>query len=487
MNGILSRRSGIWALAALLGACWLARPVQAAARKPARKAPKTKTQTAGKPAAKSPKAAPKPAPSAPEAPAPPAEAVPAPATEPPAAVPEAPALPPLDLDQLIAAALANNQELQARQRQISAAQAMVPQARALPDPMVGVMGGGFPTDNRGAVLKAKQGIPGPGKLRLKGEAAELGARRVATDYTEKQREITAEVKKAYYDLYLIDKSIEIAEHNKDLLGDFVRLTQAKYAVGQGLQQDVLRAQVAQSRILDDLLMLHQQRIAAQARLNALLNCPPTNPLGPATTLTRHPVTLSEEALQQTALTQRPMLLGMQLMVAEAQKMVALARQDRKPNYEAEVDVGNGGGMGAMGPVGVRVGLMVEVPLYHREKQDQAVVQRTAEAQAAQSDLEAQVVMVFAMIRDDLSMVQTSDRQIDLYQNGIVPQAELSLESARAGYQVGKVDFLTLLDSQVSLYDDLRIYYRALTDYEKAVADLEQTVGAPLGGGEEVAK
>jgi cobalt-zinc-cadmium efflux system outer membrane protein len=486
MNGILSRRFGIWALAALLGACWLAGPAQAA-RKPAKKTPKAKTQTVGRPAAKPPKAAPKPAPSAPQAPAPAAEAAPAPVTAPAAAEPEAPALPPLDLDRLISTALANNQELQARQRQIAAAQAKVPQARALPDPMVGVMGGGYPTQNRGAVLKAKQGIPGPGKLRLKGEAAQLGAQRVATDYTEKQRQVTAEVKKAYYDLYLIDKSIDIAEHNKDLLGDFVKLTQAKYAVGQGLQQDVLRAQVAQSRILDDLLMLRQQRTAAQARLNALLNCPPTNPLGPATTLVHHPVTLSEEALQQTAVAQRPMLQGLQLMVAEAQKMVALARQDRKPNYEAELDVGNGGGMGAMGPVGVRVGLMVQVPLYHREKQDQAVVQRTAEAQAAQSNYEAQVVMVLAMIRDDLSMLQTSDRQIELYQNGIVPQAELSLESARAGYQVGKVDFLTLLDSQISLYDDLRVYYRALTDYEKAVADLERTVGVPLGEGEETTK
>jgi outer membrane protein TolC len=123
--------------------------------------------------------------------------------------------------------------------------------------------------------------------------------------------------------------------------------------------------------------------------------------------------------------------------------------------------------------------MFTLPLYHHTKQDKAIEQRAAEVKAAQSGYEAQQTMVFAMVKDTLAMLEQSDKQVDLFRTGIIPQAQLSLESARAGYQVNKVDFLTLLDSQMSLYNDLREYYRALTDYEKGAADLERAVGAPL--------
>lgn len=174
-----------------------------------------------------------------------------------------------------------------------------------------------------------------------------------------------------------------------------------------------------------------------------------------------------------------MLKGMRLMTAEAQTMRKLAQRDLKPNYELRVGVAPGG-MGAEGTT-VSAGIMFELPLFHRTKQDKAIEQRAAEVAAAENGYDAQRTMVLAMTRDLTAMLDTSDRQADLLRNGIIPQAQLSLESAQAGYQVNQVDFLTLLDNQMALYDDLRDYYRAVTDYEKALADLERTVGTPLGG------
>lgn len=391
-------------------------------------------------------------------------------------------LPPLDLDRLIEIALQENPELQALRHQIQADRYQVPQARSLPDPMVGVSFNDALSLDSGVMLEAEQRIPWPGKLRLLGQAAALGADRTVTDYTEKAYEVVAQVKQVYYELYFLDKSIEIALANKSVLADFVKIAEAKYAVGAGIQQDVLRAQVAQSRILDDLLMLRQQQISARARLNALLNRPPQAPLGAAAMLETHRITLSESALQQIALDRRAALKGGRLAVAQAQTLRALAQRDLKPDYEVQVGVSPGGGMGA-GETTLSLGVMFELPVFHRTKQDPAIAQRAAQVRGEQSAYDARRTAIFAHIGDLVARLDKSDREADLLRGGIIPQAELALESARAAYQVNKADFLTLLDDQMSLYDNLRDYYRAVTDYESDAAELEQAVGSPLAATE----
>jgi outer membrane protein TolC len=385
---------------------------------------------------------------------------------------------PLQLDRLIEIALEENQQLAALRSKTAAERAKVPQARALPDPMAAVGFDNLLHPDRGIMLEVRQMVPWPGKLRLMSEAAALSADRTVTEYTEKAYEVVAEVKKAYYDLYFLEKSIEIALANKDVLADFVKIAEAKYSVGAGIQQDVLRAQVAQSRILDDLLMLQQRETAARARLNALLNRPPDAPLGPAGALKQNKVKLDQRALEEIALERRAMLEGMRLMIAEADKMRALAKRELKPDYELRLGVAPAGGMEAGGTAMTGM-VMVQVPLYRRKKQDKAIEQRGAELRSAQSEYEAQKTMVFSMIKETLAMLEANDRSAELYHTGIIPQAQLALESARAGYQVNKVDFLALLDSQMSLYSAYREYYRAVTEHEKAVAELERAIGEPL--------
>jgi len=385
---------------------------------------------------------------------------------------------PLQLDRLIEIALEENQQLAALRSKTAAERAKVPQARALPDPMAAIGFDNLLHPDHGIMLEVRQMVPWPGKLRLMTEAAALSADRAVTEYTEKAYEVVADVKKAYYDLYFLEKSIEIALTNKDLLADFVKIAETKYSVGAGIQQDVLRAQVAQSRILDDLLMLRQQQAAVRARLNALLNRPPDAPLGPASALKQNKVKLDQRALEEIALERRAMLRGMRLMIAESGKMRALAKRELKPDYELRLGVAPQGDMETGGTAMTGM-VMVQVPLYRRKKQDKAIEQRGAELRSAQSEYEAQKTMVFSMIKDTLAMLEANDRSAELYHTGIIPQAQLALESARAGYQVNKVDFLALLDSQMSLYDAYREYYRAVTEHEKAVAELERTIGEPL--------
>jgi len=390
----------------------------------------------------------------------------------------APDLEPLQLDRLIEIALEENPELRGLRSRIGADRAKVPQARTMPDPMVGLSFSDVLNLDSSIMFEAKQRVPWPGKLRLLSEAAALSADRTVTEYTEKAYEVAAAVKTAYYELYFVEKSIEVALANKDLLADFVTIAEAKYSVGFGLQQDVLRAQVAESRILDDLLKLRQRRAAVRARLNALLNRPPEAPLRPAADFTRHRVTLPQSALEQIARQRRAALKGNRLGIERAQVLRDLAVRNLKPNFELRAGVAPKGAMGARDTT-VSFGVMFELPLYHRTKQDRAIEQRAAEVEAARRAYEARETAILARIEDRLAALRRADREVELFRTGIIPQAELSLESARAGYQVNKVDFLALLDNQISLYNDLRQYYRALTDYEKGVAELERTIGTPL--------
>ena len=389
---------------------------------------------------------------------------------------------PLQLDRLIEISLDENPQLEALRKKIVAERAKVPQARSLPDPMLAVMFDNVLRPDRGIGVEARQMVPWPGKLRLMSQAAALSADRTVTEYTEKAYEVVEGVKKGYYDLYFVEKSIELALENKAVLADFVKIAEVKYSVGAGIQQDVLRAQVAQSRILDDLLMLRQQQTAARARLNAWLNRPPDAPLGPATALAMRKVMLGQRALEEIATDRRAMLKGMRLMIEEADTMHTLARRELKPDFEARLGVVPGEGMGAGGNR-VTGMVMLQLPLYHRTKQDKAIEQRAAELKEAQSEYEAQKTMVFSMIKDTLAMLDKSAGSAELFQTGIIPQSQLSLESAQAGYQVNKVDFLTLLDNQVSVYNALREYYRATADYEKGVAELERAIGSPLEASE----
>ena len=92
--------------------------------------------------------------------------------------------------------------------------------------------------------------------------------------------------------------------------------------------------------------------------------------------------------------------------------------------------------------------------------------------------------VLFMITDMASMIQRSERQLDLYKTGIIPQTSLQINSAMSAYRVNKADFMTLLDSQMTLYKYELEYHQALTEYEKNVANLGAVIGKQfLEGGE----
>src|SRR5713101_1867347 len=245
----------------------------------------------------------------------------------------------IGLDELISEALQKNPGVQSAGRQVEAMRRRIPQAKTLPDPTVSVgwagnitpfsVQRGDPASYRGAT--ASQMLPYPGKLSLQGKIAGREAEAAYWDYEEVRRRVVADVKTAYYDYSFYTKAIETTQRNKDLLAKLSKISEARYRVGKGAQQDVLKSQVEISLVEQRLTMLEQQLKTAQAKINTLLFRDPESPLPPPTGLEPVKLEYSLDQLYQMALAQDTGIQREQRMIERNQYAVNLAKKSYYPD------------------------------------------------------------------------------------------------------------------------------------------------------------
>jgi cobalt-zinc-cadmium efflux system outer membrane protein len=395
----------------------------------------------------------------------------------------------LRLSDLIAEGVQNNPDLQASYKNWQANQARIPQAGSLPDPQLSLNLLNLPVNTfafnqepmTGKQVALMQMFPFPGKLGLQEDIARAGADVSQFRYDELKNQLIRNIKSTYYDLFFVDKSIETVNKNMGILQDFSRIAEARYSVGKGLQQDVLKAQVELSKMEERAISLQQKRDGISARLNALINRPVGTPLGNTTEPAINPVHYDLSRLQEMADQNRPLFKAWQAMLFQSDKKISLAGKGYLPDFRLGVAytqrdrLSNG-----TGGVDFLSGLMtVDIPLYFWRKQNKKVEESRYNQEMTQQNYRNIQNQVYADLDKTLSDVQKNERLIDLYKNGIIPQASQSLNSAMAGYQTDKVDFLTLLSNQMSLFNFELDYYRFVSDYNKGVADLEVATGTTL--------
>jgi cobalt-zinc-cadmium efflux system outer membrane protein len=390
----------------------------------------------------------------------------------------------LNVDKLIDEALQNNPEILAAKKKWEVFKEKVPQASALEDPMFGFGIVNLPTnfsfkdeDMTMKEISISQKFPFPGKRPLMREMAQKEAEAVSTEIQEKVNRIIKDVKTAYYELSHVYRTTEVTQRNKKILEDFAKIAETRYAVGEGIQQDVLKAHVEVSKMVDDLIMLEQKKRALEAKLNALLNQPPETPVGVPEEIIFRKITINIEEFQKTALETNPTLKGMKKMIEAKDKSYAVAKREYYPEFNARFAYGlrdNGPDMKRRDMLTGEV--MINIPIFYKSKQDRKVAETVADIKAAEAQYQAMKNEIQFMIRDMASMIQRVERQLELYKTGIIPQASLQVQSALSAYRVNKVDFLTLQDSQIGLYKYEIEYHQALTEYEKNVANLEAAIG-----------
>jgi outer membrane protein TolC len=329
-----------------------------------------------------------------------------------------------------------------------------------------------------------QKFPFPGKRPLMKEMASREAEAVSTEIEGKIHQIIKDVKTAYYDLSHIYRTTEVTQRNKRILEDFARIAETRYAVGEGIQQDVFKAHVEVSKMVDDLIMLSQRKQALEAKLNALLNRSLETPMGEPEEVVFRKFPFTIEELKKMALEMNPTLKGMKKMIEAKEKAYVLAKREYYPDFNFKFAYGQRDNGPDMRRRDMLTGMVeMNIPIFYKSKQDRKVAETKAEILATEAQYRAMKNEVLFMITDMASMVQRGERQIELYKTGILPQASLQINSAMSSYRVNKADFMTLLDSQMTLYKYELEYHQALTEYKKNVATLGAAVGKQFLEGE----
>lgn len=384
----------------------------------------------------------------------------------------------LSLAGLVEELIERNPDIKAARERWEAAKAVVPQVQTLPDPTVQLGYQRMPMAEplQGAVYGFGQEIPFPGKLRLRGEVASKEAERFEQEYRAVRLRLVAQLKELYFDLHFVHKAIEIVEKNKLLLIQFEKTSKARYSVGQAAQQDVFRAQVEISRVLDRLAVLEQQKETLHAGINRLLNRPPAGPLGTPEEIHVVLLVVSLPDLSQRAEANSPILLASAKTVERGERAVALARREYYPDFDVSA---LGLRNDRISDNGYQVMLGIRIPLYYRTKQREGVNEALAGLTGAREDLTAARQTVLFRVKDDFVRAQRAERLVMILRDAIIPQATLALRSAQAGYGVGTVDFLTLLNSLLTLQENELELHGEMVEHEKAVARLEELTGGPL--------
>ncbi len=402
------------------------------------------------------------------------------------------ATPPLNVDQLVDEALGSNPEILAAKRKWEVYRERIPQAYALPDPMLGLGIINLPTnfsfrdeDMTMKEVSISQMFLFFGKRGLARDVAEKEAESVFNEIQSKANQIVKDVKTAYYDLSHVYRTTGVTERNKGIMENFAKIAETKYSVGEGVQQDVLKAHVEVSKMVDELIMLGQRRRSLEAKLISLLNRPAESAMGGPEEVVYKRVPIDIEELQKRALGINPTLLGMKRMIEAKEKAYALAKREYYPDFNFKFAYGQRDNGPDMKRKDMLTGMMeLNIPIYFRSKQDRKVAEAKADILNWEAQYRGMKNEVLFMITDMATMVQRTERQLELYRTGIIPQASLQVQSALSAYRVNKVDFLTLLDSQITLYKYEIEYHQALTEYEKSLANLEAVIGKRFSQKEE---
>ena len=388
--------------------------------------------------------------------------------------------PRLSLESLIDEVTRNNPEIKAARERWEASKAVIPQVQTLPDPKLQLGYQRMPMTDplQGALYGFGQEVPFPGKLRLRGEVAARQADRLEQEYLATGLRLVARLKETYYDLHFVHKAIEVVERNKLLLIQFEKTAKSRYAVGQAAQQDVFRAQLEISRVLDRLAVLEQQKESLHAAINRLLNRPPADPLGTPKEMHVPLLTQSLPELSRRAEKFSPILEASSKGIERSEQSVSLAKREYYPDFDLNA---LGTRNDRINDNGYQVMLGIKIPLFYETKQRQGVKEALAGLSGAREEFTATRQEVLFRVKDAFVHAQRAERLITILRDAIIPQATLALQSAQASYGVAKVDFLTLLNSLLTLQESELEMHGEMVAHEKAVARLEELTGGALTG------
>ena len=385
---------------------------------------------------------------------------------------------------LIEEATANNPRILASVHAYKASTHKPKQEGALPDTqlMVQHLSVGSPRPFAGYTnsdfayigLGASQEFPYPGKRKLRAEVAAREADSLKEQSESAGREVIGRLKAAYFQLAFVQQAISLLQHHDGVLANMEQIVESQYRVGKGDQQEVLRAQLQHTRILQEIAMNKREEGRLEAQLKQLLGRSQDSPDIVAEPLRERPLPYTSSQLLQMVKEQNPAIRSQQAMLRQAQSQVALTHKEFRPDFNLQYMYQN-----TDRKFRDYYMLTFGMNLPNRGRRRAELAESLEKQERAAREVDAEIQGRSAELQEQLSVAQTSSEQLKIYNEGLIPQAAATFRSALAAYQANRQGFQTLLSSFLDVLDlDLQ-YQRNLADHESALAQIEALTGVTL--------
>ena len=396
------------------------------------------------------------------------------------------ALPRITVEEAVAAAMEANPQIHAAVRRLSLAQSRTVTARSLDDPMLMVRDWDTPLrkpwdlNQAQLMLSIQQTFVSREKRDIRAKVAGDDVEIATSDLESLRQEVAAEVRKVCADLRRNAEEMKLHDQEASLMKEALAAALAQYSTGRVQQADVLRAQMAVTRLDEHHIELEEQQDAARAQLNALMSRPADAVVEIAGDYPAAVEMPSLEELERLAIEHRPELTGLRKGIAKSQDEAGATRLAMKPDFTVALGY-------MLMPTGSaeRNAYMAEVtmnlPGLNRQRHDGEARQADAVTQVAQADLEARSSAVFLEVRQAQIEIAAAQKRTKVYHDTLLPQAETALKAATAAYQNNRGEFSALIESQDLLLDIQTALYKASSARDAGMADLERAIGTTLPG------
>ena len=394
---------------------------------------------------------------------------------------------PQSLASLLAEAERGNPRIQAARQAWEAAKLTPTQVSTLPDPQVMVQqfSVGSPRPFAGYTnsdfayigLGFSQDIPYPGKLRLRGEIAKKDAEVVQQQCEAVRKTVLRDLKEKYYQLAFLARKDGILQSDRTLLGQVEQAAEARYRTGSGSQQEVLQAQLEQTKLLGEITRNQLDAGILQVGLKQLLGRPQSSADIDPAPLAQTALPYTYAQLLDAAKANNPLIAAMHKTVERQNLQIDLARKDFYPDFNVQYM------WQRTDPSQFRAYYMLtfgmRIPLYRGRKQKPELAQAEVEKSRAQSEYENESQEVAAELQRQFATAEKSAELLKIYTGGLIPQARAELQAGMAAYQSNRQDFQALLSSFLDVLRLEQEYWQTMADREAALAQIEETTGLSL--------
>ncbi len=399
------------------------------------------------------------------------------------------------LGSLVREALERNPDLQSTQFTAEAKDQRILPAGSLPDPMLSLAYSNVPVDDfemdkepmTSRDIGFTQAFPFPGKLSLKEEIARLDAVQAADRVESVKNLVRFRVKKDFFLLLENREVTRLAEKNKAVLGGLLAVANSRYSVGKAPQQDLFKAQVEISRLENMLIALRKKRVELLADLNTLRNQPVGMSVDLPSSYTVLEIAHTEEELLEIAKESNPDLKRKEDAVRQKETALKLANKQILPDFQigAVYRFREDAPSGVERPDFFTAQVMVSVPIWHGRKQDKEVEATVRDLSSGKSGYQETWNAIRNRIRDITADIAALKASLSLFDTGLLPQAKESVASSLSAYQVGKVEFASVLLGQIALYQQEIEREKTAQALSIRAAQLELVVGKELFSSERV--